>query len=1099
MTMKPRVNQFHSGTGWGDAVTQHMLELQQRLHRLGYPSNIYAEHVDQTLKGTIRSIHDYHGEPDDVLIVHHSMGYGAFERVIALPDRIITLFHNITPERFLSDASNRRYARIGRDQLCILANRSDAAMAVSNFNRKEMLDAGFRRVTVLPPRTDYSMFKRQPGEAGWWRTNDWLFVGRLVENKCQHDLIRAFAAYARAYHPSARLLLVGDDSNGHYVARLHDEAEALGIADRVEVKGKLSHQDLLTCYRESGLFVCLSEHEGFGVPLLEAMATGLPVMAFARAAVPETLGGAGILLRDKGPWEVAALAKVVLDDEALRDRLVARQFERLRQVEALDIDGTLEAVIEEAVSGVRRLRLQIQGPFETSYSLAVLNRHLALELDKSGNFDVSIYATEGPGDYVPDSADLALHTEAGRLYERSRDVPYPDVVVRQMHPPRVVDSPGGISCLYFSWEESRLPSEYVSSFNSYLDGIGATSSYVEQVLRDSGVTVPIAVVGDGVEPHDDGLRPRQPELKSLKGFRFLNIGSAFPRKGIDVLLETYFDHFTGDDDVTLILKTFPNPHNAVGEMLAKLRVRHPNPPDVRWIDRDLPQDQVRGLYNLASCYVHPARGEGFGLPVAEAMLARVPVITLAYGGLADFCSDETALTVPYRIEPARSHLSEPGSTWAEPDRRALGDRLAEIVANPAAPDILARTQRAHSLISEQFSWRVVGERWHAFISELEEQRRVPRIAMVTTWNSRCGIAEYSRHVVSHLGRRADVEIYADIGVEVVDEAAEEGVTRCWHDRWEPDLSALRSALARSTADIVHVQLNFGFFEFRRLAELVEGELGNRPVVITLHRTRDVDEPGQHISLSELASTLEKVDQVIVHQPGDVATLEELGVHTQVEIVPIGVETDAALPDRAALRANLGIDGRPVVATFGFLLPHKGILELIRAIDLVRSVLPDVLLIAACARHPDASSSDYERTCHAVIQRQGLERNVTLLTDFLPEAEARALLSASDLLVMPYKETKESASAALRFVLGAGRPIAAPDIPIFADAREALIRLPNTAPEGLARSIRDLLTDPDALELNGEKVRSFARRVSWAQAAAAHRRIYDDVQRSERRR
>jgi hypothetical protein len=101
--------------------------------------------------------------------------------------------------------------------------------------------------------------------------------------------------------------------------------------------------------------------------------------------------------------------------------------------------------------------------------------------------------------------------------------------------------------------------------------------------------------------------------------------------------------------------------------------------------------------------------------------------------------------------------------------------------------------------------------------------------------------------------------------------------------------------------------------------------------------------------------------------------------------------------------------------------------------------------------------------------------------------------------MPYKETKESASAALRFVLGAGRPIAAPDIPIFADAREALIRLPNTAPEGLARSIRDLLTDPDALELNGEKVRSFARRVSWAQAAAAHRRIYDDVQRSERRR
>src|SRR5262249_43139444 len=163
-------------------------------------------------------------------------------------------------EEYLPDAGLRRYARIGRDQLRMLAGRSEAGVADSNYNRKEMLDAGFRRVSVLPPRTDFSALKRKPDEPHWWRTNHWVFVGgRVVENKCQHDLIRAFAAYARSYHPTARLLLVGDASNGPYVSFLRREAETLGVADRVDFKGKLSPSDLLLAYRISGLFVCLSE------------------------------------------------------------------------------------------------------------------------------------------------------------------------------------------------------------------------------------------------------------------------------------------------------------------------------------------------------------------------------------------------------------------------------------------------------------------------------------------------------------------------------------------------------------------------------------------------------------------------------------------------------------------------------------------------------------------------------------------------------------------------------------------------------------------------------------------------------------------------
>ena len=216
------------------------------------------------------------------------------------------------------------------------------------------------------------------------------------------------------------------------------------------------------------------------------------------------------------------------------------------------------------------------------------------------------------------------------------------------------------------------------------------SRYVAQLLVASGVTVPIEVVGVGVEPHDASHLPRQPELDDLRSTVFLNIGSGFPRKGVDVLLRAYFDQFSGADDVSLVLKSFPNPHNRIGLLLERLREDHQDPPDVRWIDRDLSHDDIRALYNVASCYVHPARGEGFGLPVAEAMLARVPVIAVAHSGLADFCSEATVETVPFRLEQSDTHVSVAGSMWAEPDRGALGERMRAFADRTLDQDVITR-------------------------------------------------------------------------------------------------------------------------------------------------------------------------------------------------------------------------------------------------------------------------------------------------------------------------------------------------------------------------------------------------------------------------
>ena len=252
-----------------------------------------------------------------------------------------------------------------------------------------------------------------------------------------------------------------------------------------------------------------------------------------------------------------------------------------------------------------------------------------------------------------------------------------------------------------------------------------------------------------MEVPDPTATVEAPELVGLRSFTFLHISSAFPRKGVDVLLDSYFAAFDGRSDVSLILKTFPNPHNQVGELLERLLAAHPNPPDVRWIDRDLDDREVEALYGLADGYVHPARGEGFGLPVAEAMAAGVPVISLAYSGLADFVSEETAVTIPFTLEEARTHLDLDRSIWAEPDGESLTVELKRMAERPDDPAVRRRVEAARELITTRYTWAAAVHRWEEFIDDLEDTVGLQRVAMVTTWNSRCGIAENTRYIVEH--------------------------------------------------------------------------------------------------------------------------------------------------------------------------------------------------------------------------------------------------------------------------------------------------------------------------------------------------------------
>ena len=174
----------------------------------------------------------------------------------------------------------------------------------------------------------------------------WLFVGRVAPNKCQHDVVGAFAVYRRVFDPGARLTLVGGATSPHYQRAIERLIGELGLGDSVEILSGVSDAELLAHWATSDVFVCLSEHEGFCVPLLEAMTLGVPVVAYAAGAVPGTLDGAGVLLDDKDPLSVATAVDEVCRPGPARDRLVKAGRQRAADFSLAETSKTLLGGIE---------------------------------------------------------------------------------------------------------------------------------------------------------------------------------------------------------------------------------------------------------------------------------------------------------------------------------------------------------------------------------------------------------------------------------------------------------------------------------------------------------------------------------------------------------------------------------------------------------------------------------------------------------------------------------------------------------------------------------------------------------------------------------
>lgn len=940
-----------------------------------------------------------------------------------------------------------------------------------------------------------------------------LYTGGSDERKNLPRLFRAFAMLPASVRSHYALVLAGKVSQGERDQLARHAVEAhLGPED-VLFTGYVSDEELVHLYNLCALFVFPSWHEGFGLPPLEAMACGAPVIAANRTSLPEVIGLPEALF---DPFDVRSIADkmlAALEDREFRSTLrehglhqsqrfswdttamkALGEWERLvptrpdladtwressehfkcvhKTLVTAIADVSMERKLTDPLLGdlarcmeqnereiygllrakplPTRIQWRIEGPFDSTYSLALLNRETARALAALGH-EVALHATEGPGDFDPDPDFLAENPDLAAMHRRARDIPHDiaHVTSRNLYPPRVADMTCRLNLLHgYGWEEWGFPHEWVEDFNIALQGISVVSEHVRKVLIDNGVSVPIDVSGNGVD-HWERISADTRFHLETRSFRFLHVSSCFPRKGVDVLLQAFGEAFSDADDVSLLIKTFPNPHNKIHHWLEDAKCGNPSFPDVKILEGDLTDEELKALFEQSHALVAPSRAEGFGLPMAEAMLSRLPVITTGWSGQTDFCTPETAWLVDYRFAMADTHFELFDSVWAEPDVSELAGTMREVYELPA--ELRGRrAAKGRDLLLARSRWLDVAERLTGAARQWAKPRseRPPRIGWVTTWNTRCGIAVYSQHLIENFP--AGVTVLAAEAQQLT-QPDEENVRRCWTAGDSDRLHSLRDAVANIGVDTLIVQFNFGLFNPHAFCEFLSEQVADGQIVfVWMHATKDPDHVPEK-KLSMLIPALAQCHRILVHTVQDLNRMKEHGLVHNVMLFPHGVlDPEPGIPARRT-------DTQPFrLASFGFFLPNKGLLELIEATHILRRRGLDVCLNLVNAEYLITESSELVATAKEQVRRLDLESVVTFHTDYLDDADSLELLGAADLVVFPYQRTGESASGAVRYGIASGTPVAVTPLSIFDDVDTAVHRLLGFSATEIAEGIAAII-------------------------------------------
>jgi glycosyltransferase involved in cell wall biosynthesis len=726
-------------------------------------------------------------------------------------------------------------------------------------------------------------------------------------------------------------------------------------------------------------------------------------------------------------------------------------------------------------------KIFFDGVLKGDYSLAIVNRYLARHLLKSG-LDVTIHSPE------PDWRQDAMLAGMPDLLARCASG-YPaadefDIHLRNTWPPKADDMVGKHLNAYvcFAWEEISVPRNIVDHFNDYLDLVMVTANFVKTALRKSGVTIPIEVVGNGTDHiFEFQPQPLPADLRRGPPARLLHVSSCFPRKGADRLVEAFCRKFRERDSVELVIKTFDNPHNTVEAQVEAALAANPGSAPIRVVKRSMTFPELVELIGSADALVAPSRGEGFGLPLAEALLLGTPVVTTGYSGQTDFCNDRTAWLVNYRMTPSDAHVSSATAQWADPDVDNLADQMARALSDSKASN--DKVGRAQALLEEHFKWSDVARRVRqSLATAMAGARRPPasiegppiHIDLVSTWSQACGVATYSEHLFGTPALRptlARVLAREFRGDEI--ESAASGTTptsRPWGYE-TAGVNRLSALLVQGSVDVAWIQHHPGFFstaDMQTLARALDRS-DYRLKVVTLHNAKDalVNQPQEWLG---------SFDLIFVHTEKDLALVDPRWA-PNVSVIPHGILSPAESrhPDT----------GTFTIGTFGFLYEHKNVPMMVEALWLARRVDPRLrLMLLTCNRSDSASWMERARV-EAAIEWLGVADSVEVDFRFLSDEDVADRLGGCDLMCFPYGDSSESATGAVRVALSLDRPLLCSRSGVLAEVMPCALVLTELNAQRLADAFLTLAANPTILGLRDDERRRLVARHAYPAIAERH--------------
>jgi len=348
------VNQWVPAAHKGDAIGDSARRVRDLLRAMGHESELYALTIDDNLRHDVRAFSDPKAAQGELTIFHYALPSPMTEAFASLGRGRILQYHNVTPASYFApyDPALFRLAALGRTELTTLVGRVDLALGDSDYNRHELDELGFTRTGVFPIAVDTSRVTQAASRPALDTILDdglvnFLFVGRIAPNKKIEDIIRLAEFYKRYIDAYYRFIFVG---RFDVVPRYYSMIRALMtefrlLNDRFVFTGPISDEELAVYYRHAAVYISMSEHEGFCVPLVEAMAADVPVLAYAAAAVPDTLAGAGVQFAPKDLEYAAELLGALAFDDGLRTQVIAGQRRRLADFGDARITRELAALL----------------------------------------------------------------------------------------------------------------------------------------------------------------------------------------------------------------------------------------------------------------------------------------------------------------------------------------------------------------------------------------------------------------------------------------------------------------------------------------------------------------------------------------------------------------------------------------------------------------------------------------------------------------------------------------------------------------------------------------------------------------------------------